>query len=84
MRQWSLLLALLLGIWGAGCTEQLAVKSDYDRGVDFGKLGTFSWDAAARGDRIAKAYRRPFLDSKIRAAIERELAGKGWLRVASE
>jgi hypothetical protein len=71
---------LALACAGAG------VRVDYDREVDFSGYQSFDWvapppgalaDSAAEGDPFE---RNSLLDKRVRAAVERELAARGFVR----
>jgi hypothetical protein len=52
-----------------------SVKTDYDRGVDFGSYGTYSW-------LNLHAHSAPW-GARIKAAINATLASKGWNQIDS-
>jgi hypothetical protein len=54
----------------AGVVALAAVHTDYDRKADFARYRTYSW-IGVRGD------------SGVQAAVDAQLAAKGWTRVAS-
>jgi hypothetical protein len=51
-----------------------AVHTDYDHKADFGRYRTYSWLGVRAGN--------PAAQEKIAAAIDAQLAAKGWTRVA--
>jgi len=51
------------------------VKTDYDRGVDFARDKTFSWEKVQTQD--------PLWVSRIKDAVSASLAAKGWIPVES-
>ncbi|HEX5055172.1 MAG TPA: DUF4136 domain-containing protein [Gammaproteobacteria bacterium] len=71
---------LLLSLLAAGCGG-VKVRQDYDPGADLGALRNFNWQSAAQkptGNELADS---PLLNSRIRAAVERELLAKGHRKV---
>jgi hypothetical protein len=66
------LILLLLG--GAGCSS-VRVASDWDRQYDFSGLHAYSWARTKEG---AEDPRLPFLDRRIRQAVDAELAARGY------
>lgn len=46
------------------------VKTDYDRGADFTRYKTYSWEHVETRD--------PLWVSRIKKAVDSELAAKGW------
>ena len=69
--------SLLVGLLAA-CVGMLEVTSDYDSNFDYTKLGTYQWlpgkaTIPGRDERYSD-----LLDSRLRGAIDRELAGKGY------
>jgi len=77
----STVLVLLLSVGLlAGCVGMLDVVTDYDTTFDFSRLRTYRWlpgKAAipGRDERYGE-----LLDNRLRGAIERELASKGYSR----
>lgn len=81
---------LLLALLGAAMAcSNLAVKSDYDPGVDFSGYRTFDWleppvreeptaDPAAEG--ADPFVQNSLLDGRVRRAVERELEARGYRR----
>jgi hypothetical protein len=71
---------LLLSLLAAGCGG-VKVRQDYDPAADLGALHSFSWQSATQkptGNELADS---PLLNSRIRAAVERELSAKGHRKV---
>jgi hypothetical protein len=52
-----------------------SVKTDYDRSADFGQYRTYSWEKVQTQD--------PLLVDRIEAAVNAELASKGWTQAPS-
>src|SRR5687768_10622884 len=72
----------LLGLLVAGCGG-IAVKQDYDPAVNFGALRSFSWQSAVQASTGNELTDNTLLDSRFRAAIERELQSKGHAKLAT-
>src|SRR5882724_2256851 len=51
------------------------VKTDYDRSADFGQYKTYSWEKVQTQD--------PLMVDRIKEAVNRALAAKGWTQVDS-
>lgn len=72
-----LVLVLTLGGVVAGCS-QFSIRSGADSQADFTRLHTWAWlpvaDAAPADQRVLD----PYFDERIRAAVARELAAKGY------
>src|ERR1700730_14113136 len=51
------------------------VKSDYDHNANFGQYKTFSWEKVQTKD--------PLMVDRIKEAVNRALAAKGWTQVDS-
>jgi hypothetical protein len=74
-----LFLAFGLALLG-GCTN-VAVRYDYDRNATFSSYKTYDWYAAssqAKGK--AGNIDNPLMDRRVRQAVERELAARGFKR----
>lgn len=62
----------------AGGCSTLQVSTDYDTKADYGALKTYCWaepDTAQRGD---PRINWPFVDERVRRAVDQELAAKGY------
>lgn len=71
-------LAALLFAALAGCAAVMSVGSDYDQGTDFSGYHTYAWEMpepASTGD--PRLDDNPFFDSRVRTAVEKQLAEKG-------
>jgi hypothetical protein len=51
------------------------VKTDYDRGADFNRYKTYSWEKVQTAD--------PLWVDRVKEAVDSQLAAKGWTRVES-
>ncbi|UYZ62580.1 DUF4136 domain-containing protein [Hymenobacter weizhouensis] len=72
-------LSLLLGVSGCASTARVGVNTDFDHSVNFRTYKTWAWYPQQPTDTEggpAQGY-QSFLDKRIRAAVERELAQKG-------
>jgi hypothetical protein len=77
-----LLVTALLGLLVAGCSG-IAVKQDYDSAANFGALKSFSWQSAVQASTGNELTDNTLLDSRFRAAVERELQAKGHTKLAT-
>jgi hypothetical protein len=65
--------ALMTIMAGESVAQQ--VKTDYDRSANFGQYKTYSWQNVSTRD--------PLLVDRIKAAVNAQLAAKGWTEVPS-
>ena len=75
----SLCLGVLLGsmaLW-LGCAP-IAVKTDYDRTIDFTNYQTFKWMPYPKKRGKNVVHKGSFEDVRIRRAVESELLAKGY------
>lgn len=76
----------LFGLLGAfavalpGCAP-FSVNTDYAPTTNFARLHTYSWVAGDEANQTLALYGLPFLDRKIRAAVEDNLSAKGYVAV---
>lgn len=70
----ALLLATLVA---AGCSG-INVSQDYDPAMNFGTITSFRWESEAQEATGDPRIDNPLRDARIRAAIERVLAEKGF------
>ncbi len=81
-------LAVLLGAL-SGCASSLQIQSEHDPRFDFSSVRTYDWlaiDQPEFDSNTAPEFRDPrfeaeALDPPIRAAVDRELAARGYQRV---
>jgi hypothetical protein len=66
---------LIFGVLAAGAALANDVTTDYDHKVDFGRYHTYSWIGVRAGNSLWQ--------DRIMAAIDNDLAAKGWTKVAS-
>jgi len=59
----------------AGTSSAQQVKTDYDRGANFGQYKTYSWEQVKTKDALDV--------DRIKAAVNAALAAKGWTQVDS-
>ncbi|RMF57941.1 MAG: DUF4136 domain-containing protein, partial [Calditrichaeota bacterium] len=71
-------LSLSLLILLSGCSP-ISVRTDYDREVDFAHYRTFKWMPRAKQKKARGVPVSPLVDKRIRRAVERELASKGYV-----
>ena len=70
--------ALIMSIVAAAmltATAWAGKSVDYDHSVNFGNYRTYSWARVQTSD--------PFLDARVKDAVKRDLAAKGWTEVPS-
>ncbi|MBW2620351.1 MAG: DUF4136 domain-containing protein [Deltaproteobacteria bacterium] len=63
-----------------GCSG-IEVSQDYDVAADFSNLKTFDWYSAEQKKTGDLRVDNPLLDSRIRKAVDRSLAEKGYQRI---
>lgn len=64
-----------IALLGAIASFGQQVKTDYDRGADFSRYKTYSWEKVQTQD--------PLWVDRIREAVNASLTGKGWTQVPS-
>ena len=78
MKRVAILFCLSVVVGLLGCSS-VAVKTDYDRGINFSRFQSFKWMPYPKGikkrDMVAK---NSALDKRIRRAVEHELKAKGF------
>jgi len=78
----KLLTLMCVSFLAWGCAS-VSVTSDYDRSADFSQLKTYSWSPKAQpvtGD--PRIDNNALLDSRVRSAVDRELALKGFQKAS--
>lgn len=75
MKMHTVLASLGFALLGAATTFAQQVKTDYDRGVDFGQFKTYYFEKIETQD--------PLWVSRIKQAINASLGPKGWTPVIS-
>jgi len=75
MNRRSIVPAVLLATVIAGCTTRPLVRTDHDPAVDFSKYRSYAWQQVP-------AISNPLVKQRLIAAIDAELAAKGWRRIA--
>ncbi len=66
---------LTAALLSAGCSTQLIVKHDYDNSVNFSQYSNYNWMDTAGSDGV-----NDLNDTRIRRAVERDLASKGYFK----
>lgn len=66
---------LVPAVLGAAAMAFAAVHTDFDHHADFSRYHTYSWIGVRAGDQLWQ--------DRIMAAVDSQLAAKGWQRVAS-
>ncbi len=75
------LLALATLLWG--CSSGLTIDRDYDESVNFSQLNSWRWmDTESDRHQDQDYHGNDILDGRIRQAVERELAAKGFRQQA--
>lgn len=76
---WAAAAAVTISL--AGCSG-MTIRSDYNPGADFSKYSTYAWlPAPTTGDpRVDNAL----VEGRIKAAVDQELAAKGYRQVAAD
>jgi hypothetical protein len=69
------LIPLLLCLSSAASSFAIDVKTDFDRGTDFGRYKTFCWQKVET--------RNPLWIERIKAAVNAALTAKGWSQAES-
>ena len=68
--QSRLALSLAVLLLSAVATWAASISTDYDHNIQFAQYKTFSWGAVKTQDSL--------LDQRVEAAVNSELAAKGW------
>jgi len=71
---------LTLLVLFTGCSG-IEVSQDYDMAADFSNLKTFTWYLAKQKKTGDLRVDNPLLDSRIRKAVEKSLAQKGYQKI---
>lgn len=69
--------AAWLAVMLIGCSS-MEVSSDYEKSVDFSSLKTYRWAPLKTKGRGNTSEQFQLLDTQVHAAVERELAAKGY------
>lgn len=80
MRKFKNVIFLTFLVLFAGCSG-IQVSQDYDVAADFSNLKTFDWYLAKQKKTGDLRVDNPLLDSRIRKAVDRSLAQKGYQRI---
>ena len=64
--------------------SSMRIDSDYDTSANFSALKTYSWMARQPQSREDPRVDSTLLESRVRAAVDRELSFKGYAKVPSE
>jgi hypothetical protein len=70
-------LSLLLVVTLTACSG-IRVSSDFDPNADFSSLNTYAWLPKSESQPVSTQPEAPFVNQRIVAALERELAAKGY------
>jgi hypothetical protein len=66
-----------------GCS-QFKIRTDYDRAADFQALRTYAWRPEPPLPSGDPRFDNSLIDSRVRAAVERVLAAKGYAKASGE
>jgi Domain of unknown function (DUF4136) len=67
--------ALFLSLFAANTISAIEIRTDYDRAANFGQYKTYCWQKVETRD--------PLWIDRIKAAVNSELAAKGWTETRS-
>jgi Domain of unknown function (DUF4136) len=80
LKKWMMGLSAICGLFLVGCAGY-SVKYDYDSRAAYSTYKRFDWYAASRADKEkAKGVADPIMDRRVKYAVEKELAAKGFRR----
>jgi hypothetical protein len=74
----SLFVAAVVGL---GCASAVRVSQDYDTQFSFAELQTYGWIQESGMARDQQGVRYPLIEQRIRDAVDRALASKGYRKV---
>ncbi len=77
MKRLSLFIAFCLMVFTMSCAT-MAVKSDYDRDVNFANYRTFDWMAQPQKPVTNPVAQNSLLDKRIKTAVNSKLTAKGY------
>jgi hypothetical protein len=80
-KRWIAVVATTVLVWGCSGVK---VGQDYDPATDFGLMKTFRWESKSQEKTGDPRIDNPLRDTRIRAALERTLAEKGYAPSADE
>ena len=62
----------------------MRINTDYDTTVDFSTLKTYAWMERQRPESVDPRMDNTLLEARVRAAVDREFATKGFPKVPAE
>ncbi|MBT8042121.1 MAG: DUF4136 domain-containing protein [Pontiella sp.] len=77
MTKWNLFFIGCMAVALSGCSS-VTVSRDYDLSADFSNLSTYAWKHAEQPRTGNARIDNDLIDARVRAAIDAELAGKGF------
>ena len=85
MSGWRIGSALLAAatMSAAGCSA-VRYSADFDREAPFREYKTYAWSPASPQERAALQRVNPFLEKRLRRAIDRELASRGFVQAPED
>jgi hypothetical protein len=72
--------ALAVCLLTAACGPRVAIYAERSRIATFGRYGTYAWATPATPARSTAETEASLLDWRIRSAVDRSLAAKGYIR----
>jgi hypothetical protein len=81
---WLGALALAAGVATYGCSPRVEVRAERSRIATFGRYRTYAWARGAAPARSGAEVEASLVDWRIRAAVDRQLAAKGYVRTEGE
>ena len=73
------LLVIFCTVFISGCTP-LSLSTDYDNSIDFSTFKTYRWHAENNHNAASLKYLDNIMDRRIRATIEQQLQGEGFIQ----
>lgn len=77
LRRWSVAIFIVYLLNGCAALE---VQTDYDPDIDFSRYKTYQWVPGPQKVTGNPRLDNPLLDKRIRSAVEKELAAKGYVK----
>lgn len=78
-------IGILLLVIFASCSDQITVRTDYDRSVKIAEFRTFNWlDKQGIEERNNPLYYNELNDKRIREAVIKQLTGKGYVQDSAD
>jgi hypothetical protein len=78
----SVIASSILGLLALSACSTVSVNYDYDRSARLDRLETYRWASGPRAEGRDPRVDNPLMVSRIREAVERELAAKGFRKTS--